>query len=74
MKGFPSRKRQENDAAAEMRGIDLGFCMAAAIVARDFNKPELAQDILKIADIDRDKIIALNLERNDSAPLLKIVK
>ena len=60
--------------AAERRGIDIGLCMAAAVLVRDFDRPSLAEEILGAGGIDRDRLADLDLDEYDAEPLLKLWK
>ncbi len=59
------------DSAAEKRGIDIGMCLAAAMLLRDFDRPSLAREILDAAGIDAARVKELELDDYDSEPLLE---
>lgn len=61
------------DAAAEKRGIDIGICLAAAILVRDFDRPSFAVEILEASGIDADRLAALDLDDYDTEPLQKVL-
>lgn len=58
---------------AEKRGIEIGMCLAAAIMERDFDNGTYALEILGVAGIDADIIGDLDLDEYDSAPLLRLL-
>jgi hypothetical protein len=62
------------DSAAEKRGIEIGMCLAASIVARDFDRPTIAEEILGAAGIDRERLLDLELDDYDAEPLLELLE
>lgn len=53
-------------------GIATGMALAAAIMARDFDQPTYARELLGAAGLDSiEGIAALGLEEYDAAPLRK---
>lgn len=56
--------------AAEKRGIDIGMCLAAALLIRDFDQPSYALEILEAAGIDAERVGDLDLDDYDAEPLL----
>lgn len=59
--------------AAERRGIDIGLCLAASLLARDFDNPTYAAEILGSGGIDAERISDLDLDEYDVEPLLRVL-
>lgn len=60
--------------AAERRGIDIGMCLACALLIRDFGDDTRAEEILEAANIDADRVRDLDLDEYDTEPLLKLLE
>ena len=58
-------------SAAEKRGIDIGLCLAGAILLREFDNETYALEILGAGGIDADRVRDLDLDEYDTEPLLK---
>lgn len=58
------------DRAAERRNIDIGMCLAAALLLRDFDNPTHAREILHAAGIDAERVRQLELDDYDADPLI----